>query len=64
MKGSSKPDIDHEGPVVCSLKLGKERKKNKKEHITPHGFSVTFFLPFGLRPFFILLKINDITNDS
>ncbi len=25
---------------------------------TPHSFSVTFFLPFGLRPFFILLKIN------
>jgi hypothetical protein len=26
---------------------------------TPHSFSVTFFLPFDLRPFFILLKIND-----
>jgi hypothetical protein len=25
---------------------------------TPYSFSVTFFLPFGLRPFFILLQIN------
>jgi hypothetical protein len=25
---------------------------------TPDSFRVTFFLPFGLRPFFILLKIN------
>jgi hypothetical protein len=25
---------------------------------TPHSFSVTFFIPFGLRPFYILLKIN------
>ncbi len=29
---------------------------------TPHSFSVTFFLPFGLRPFFILLKINKTAN--
>jgi hypothetical protein len=25
---------------------------------TPYSFSVTFFLPFGLRPFFMLLQIN------
>ena len=26
---------------------------------TPHSFGVTFFIPFGLRPFFILLKIKE-----
>jgi hypothetical protein len=33
-------------------------EKKKKKQPTPYSFSVTFFLPFGLRPFFILLQIN------
>jgi hypothetical protein len=42
----------------CNRRL---RKKNLKKKLfsTPHSFSVTFFIPFGLRPFFILLKIKE-----
>jgi hypothetical protein len=29
---------------------------------TPYSFNVTFFLPFGLRPFFILLQLNCLEN--
>jgi hypothetical protein len=51
---------------TCSPKK-KNREKNEgfsyvqvvPAFPTPYSFSVTFFLPFGLRPFFILLKIND-----
>jgi hypothetical protein len=48
---------------------GVKIKKYKNTQVVPafstlHSFSVTFFLPFGLRLFFILLKIKERTHIS
>jgi hypothetical protein len=58
------------GPRTSETWLQKNRRKNEKKEWevllftvgpafpTLYSFSVTCFLPFGLRPFFILLQIN------
>jgi hypothetical protein len=45
-------------PQCLDLQQEKKKSLSFSAFPTPHSFSVTFFLPFGLRPFFILLQIN------
>jgi hypothetical protein len=46
---------------VCLFAANKKNGESPRKKNVTLSFSVTFFLPFGLRPVFILLQINTHT---